>query len=307
MELHQLEYLVAVAEEASFTRAAARVRVAQPAVSAQIRKLEGELGVELIDRSARPARLTAAGQAVLPHARSALRAVAGAQLAADELCGLVRGQVRVGMVSGCAVPELTDALAGFHHRYPGIAIALFEDASSALVTALREGSCDLALIGTAGPPADGLSTALVAEEPLVAAVTPDHPLAGRSSVPLRSLAGEPLICLPPGTGVRAALDAGCAAAGFTPTVAFEASALPMVARLAERGLGIAVTPSSTVSRAASSGVSAAASSTMGPGLRAVPITEPGLSSRLEFAWNPAVRGPAARMLAEHARSAALPV
>src|ERR1700722_6274935 len=155
MELHQLEYLVAVAEEASFTRAAARVRVAQPAVSAQIRKLEGELGVDLVDRSARPARLTAAGQAVLPHARAALRAVAGARLAADELTGLVRGQVRVGVVSGCAVPAVTAVLAGFHDRYPGISIVLFEDASSRLVTLLREGGCDLALIGTAGSTPDG--------------------------------------------------------------------------------------------------------------------------------------------------------
>src|SRR4029453_15318546 len=101
MELHQLEYLVAVAEEASFTNAAARVHVAQPGVSAQIRRLERELGLTLFDRSGRAVRLTEAGEAVLPYARAALEAVAGARLAADELSGLLRGHVDVGMIVAC--------------------------------------------------------------------------------------------------------------------------------------------------------------------------------------------------------------
>lgn len=285
MELHQLEYFVAVAEEASFTRAAARVHIAQPGISAQIRKLETELGQPLLDRSGRPARLTEAGAAVLPFARAALRAVADARLAVDELAGLVRGQVKVGMVSGCSLPVLTDVLAEFHHKYPDISIALSEDTSSRLITDLREGSCDLALIGAAGEPVPGLETKTVTDEPLVAAVPPGHPLAANAGLSLRALDGQPLICLPPGTGVRAALDAGCAAAGFSPTIAFEASALPMVARLAERGLGIAIIPASTA----------------GPALCSLPITGPQLSSRLEFAWSPPVLGPAARMLIEHAR------
>jgi DNA-binding transcriptional LysR family regulator len=286
MELHQLEYFVAVAEEASFTRAAARTHVAQPGISAQIRRLETELGQQLVDRSGRPARLTEAGAAILPFARAALRAVADARLALDELAGLVRGQVRVGMVSGCSLPALTDLLAGFHASYPGIAITLTEDTSSRLVMDLRAGRCDLALIGTAGDPEPGLQTMTVTDEPLVAAIAPGHPLAARASLPLRTLKSQPLICLPPGTGVRAALDAGCAAAGFVPQIAFEASALPMVARLAERGLGIAIAPASTT----------------GPTLRALPIIDPTLSSRLEFARRPPVASPAARMLVEHVRS-----
>src|SRR5579864_5915221 len=103
MELHQLEYFVAVVEEASFTRAAARVHVAQPGVSAQVRRLETELGQQLLDRSGRTVRLTEVGAAVLPFARAALSAVTNARLAVDQLAGLVRGQVTVGMVSGCSV------------------------------------------------------------------------------------------------------------------------------------------------------------------------------------------------------------
>ena len=271
MELHQLEYFVAVAEEASFTRAASRVHVAQPGVSAQVRRLESELGQQLLDRSGRSVRLTEVGSAVLPFARAALDAVTNARLAVDDLAGLVRGQVTVGMVSGCALPVLAELLAGFHDRHPGVAIALVEDNSDRLVERLRDGRLDLALIGWAEQtPADIDSVVLVDEE-LVAAVAPDHPLAdagaGAGTITIRQLRDLPLVSLPRGTGVRAALDAACAAAGFTPRIVFEASALPMVVELAGRGLGLAVVPASIPN---------------GPGI--LRITDPQLRSRLELAW-----------------------
>jgi len=139
-----------VAEEASFTRAAARMHVAQPGVSAQVRRLETEFGQQLLDRSGRSVRLTEVGAAVLPFARAALHAVTNARLAVDQLVGLVRGRVTVGMVSGCSVQVLPDLLAEFHNLYPGVGIALSEDASGQLIEFLREGRLDLALIGSAG-------------------------------------------------------------------------------------------------------------------------------------------------------------
>ena len=296
MELHQLEYFVAVAEEASFTRAASRVHVAQPGVSAQVRRLESELGQQLLDRSGRSVRLTEVGSAVLPFARAALDAVANARLAVDDLAGLVRGQVTVGMVSGCALPALAELLAGFHDRHPGVAIALVEDNSDRLVERLRDGRLDLALIGWAEQtPADIDSVVLVDEE-LVAVVAPGHPLAGTGAgagaragagaITIRQLRDLPLVSLPRGTGVRAALDAACAAAGFTPRIVFEASALPMVVELAGRGLGLAVVPASIPN---------------GPGI--LRITDPRLRSRLELAWPSApAANPAARALIEQARA-----
>jgi DNA-binding transcriptional LysR family regulator len=290
MELHQLEYFVAVAEEASFTRAASRVHVAQPGVSAQVRRLESELGQQLLDRSGRSVRLTEVGSAVLPFARAALDAVANARLAVDDLAGLVRGQVTVGMVSGCALPVLAELLAGFHDRHPGVAIALVEDNSDRLVERLRDGRLDLALIGWAEQtPADIDSVVLVDEE-LVAVVAPGHPLAdagaGAGAITIRQLRDLPLVSLPRGTGVRAALDAACAAAGFTPRIVFEASALPMVVELAGRGLGLAVVPASIPN---------------GPGI--LRITDPQLRSRLELAWPSAPSAnPAARALIEQARA-----
>ena len=290
MELHQLEYFVAVAEEASFTRAASRVHVAQPGVSAQVRRLESELGQQLLDRSGRSVRLTEVGSAVLPFARAALDAVTNARLAVDDLAGLVRGQVTVGMVSGCALPVLAELLAGFHDRHPGVAIALVEDNSDRLVERLRDGRLDLALIGWAEQTPADIDSVILVDEELVAAVAPDHPLAdagaGVGTVTIRQLRDLPLVSLPRGTGVRAALDAACAAAGFTPRIVFEASALPMVVELAGRGLGLAVVPASIPN---------------GPGI--LRITDPQLRSRLELAWPSAPSAnPAARALIEQARA-----
>src|SRR6478609_6128261 len=98
MELRQLEYFIAVVEEASFTRAAERVLVAQSGVSAQVRRLERELGIELLERG-RTVTLTGAGAAVLPFAREALAAVSGVRAAVEELTGLLRGHVRIGMLT----------------------------------------------------------------------------------------------------------------------------------------------------------------------------------------------------------------
>lgn len=294
IDLKWLRSFVVVAEEASFTRAAERVHVAQPGVSAQIRRLESELGQRLLDRSGRSVRLTEAGSAVLPFARAALDAVANARLAVDELAGLVRGQVTVGMVSGCALPVLAELLASFHKQYPGVAISLTEDNSDRLVEMLKDGRLDLALIGSAGTEGStGISTAVLIDEELVAAVPPGHPLASRETITVAALRDVPLVCLPRGTGVRAALDAACAAAGFEPRIVFEASALPMVVTMAAQGLGLAVVPAS-VANTANAPVM-------------VPIKNPEVRSRLELAWPEAPSGnPAARALTEQARRLRLP-
>jgi len=317
IDLKWLRSFVVVAEEASFTRAATRVHVAQPGVSAQVRRLESELGQQLLDRSGRSVRLTEVGTAVLPFARAALNAVANARLAVDELAGLIRGQVTVGMVSGCALPILAELLASFHQVYPGVSIALDEQNSDRLIELLKDGRLDLALIGAAGDATAEVETAVIVAEELVALADPSHPLAvvaaassaGTSGpatsggITLKALRGVPLISLPRGTGVRMALDAACAEAGFTPNVIFEASALPMVAQLAAQGLGLAVVPASTANAAnAANTANTANAAGTEPAPRILHITSPQLRSRLELAWNSAPpANPAARVLVEHAQ------
>src|SRR6478609_9457825 len=147
MELRQLEYFVAVAEEANFTRAAERVHISQSGVSAQIRQLERELGATLINRSGRTATVTAAGSAALEHARAALASVDAVRGAVDEVTQVIRGRLVVGMVTGCTIAPLFDAMAAFHRVHPGVDIALAEDNSARLTELVRTGATDLALIG----------------------------------------------------------------------------------------------------------------------------------------------------------------
>lgn len=278
MELRQLEYFVAVAESGSFTRAAERVHVAQPGVSAQIRRLERELGHALLDRSGRTVTLTDVGAAVLPLVRAALGSVESARRTVEEMAGLVRGAVRAGMVVSCGIMDLPELLSEFHSSYPAVEITLSEANSDELVSSIVDGRLDFALVGYAGAQPEGLSVRVLADEPLVAAVAASDPWYGRESVPLDELLERGLISLPPGTGLRGALDAACGAR--RPRIAFEASAPPMVITLAQRGLGPAILAASMVS-----------------GLHAVRITDPSPHSRLAFAWRTeGPHSPAARAL-----------
>ncbi|MFD9727275.1 LysR substrate-binding domain-containing protein, partial [Streptomyces sp. NPDC059072] len=250
MDIRQLRYFVTVAEEANFTRAAARLHLAQPGVSAQVRQLERQLGHPLLDRSGRSVTLTEVGEAVLPYARAALAAVDAVRETADEFTGLLRGRVGLGLVSGAAAAgsgfDAATLLAGFHEAHPRVEIALTEDTSERMLAALHRGELDIAVIGLADEePPSGISLHVVADVPLVAAVAPDDPALtspDRTVIALAELRDRPLISLPRGTGLRGVFERACAGAGFRPRIAFEASAPPFLAQLASRGLGVAVVP-----------------------------------------------------------------
>ncbi|WP_433784468.1 LysR family transcriptional regulator [Actinomycetospora sp. CA-101289] len=244
MELHQLRYLVAVAEEGGFTRAAAREHVAQPGISAQVARLERELGHVLFDRSARGVRLTPAGEAVLPHARAALAAVTAVRDTADELAGLLRGRVAVGVVRGGGVGDLPALLGAFHRAHPDVAIRLVEAATDALVDGLRTGDLDLAWVGRHGDPPADLEVDVVLDVPLVAVPPPGVALG--ATVTAAELAEHPVIALPVGAGVRAALDRATADAGVVLRPALEAGSPPVLLDLARQGLGVAVVPAPAV-------------------------------------------------------------
>ncbi|MFB4277966.1 LysR family transcriptional regulator [Nonomuraea sp. MTCD27] len=289
MELRQLEYLVAVAEEGGFTRAAARLHVAQPGVSAQIRQLERELGEPLFDRSGRAVRLTAVGEAVLPYARAALAAVSGMRLVADEFTGLLRGRVVMGGVSAPSVLDLPGMLAGFHERHPAVEISLVESDPEALLDGIVTGRLDLALLGLGAPLPPGVEVQIVVDQRLVAVVHRGHELAGAESIAVPELKGLPLISLPTSTGLRAALEEACGRAGFAPHVAFEAGEPYVLGQLAARGLGVAVLPESAVAAAASE-------------LHVLAVTEPSMRGRMGVVWREGGRqSPAARAFIEHAR------
>ncbi|MBW8482593.1 LysR family transcriptional regulator [Actinomadura parmotrematis] len=289
MELRQLEYFVAVAEERNFTRAAERVHISQSGVSAQIRRLEHDLGAELFDRSARAATLTVAGKAALEHARAALAAVDAARQAVGEVTGLIRGRLAVGMVTGCTVTPLFDALAAFDRDHPGVELTLVEDASDGLAAGVRDGTLDLALAGTGAGAPEGLETRTIVSERLVAAVPPGHPLASGGPVDLAAVTAHRVVCMPPGAGLRTVFDRCCAARGLRPVIAMQAGAPDAIADLAARGLGVGIL-----------------SESMAAGHRdrlAAPLIEDAAEDALlALLWRPAPV-PAVRALLEHCRRA----
>ena len=273
MELRQLAYLIAVADEKNFTRAAATVHVAQPGVSAQIRRLERELGQDLLDRSGRSVQVTQAGAAVLPYARAALAAVAGARQAVDELTGLLRGHLTIGTVISISSEEvdLPGLLAGFHHDHPAVEVTLSVANSDDLVYSLRAGRLDLAFLGLGATMPAGIGTHILTSEPLVAVVSLRDPLAATTTLTVNALTGHTLISLPHGTGLRSALDQACAAAGFVPRIAFEAGDPRVLAQLAAHGLGVAIVPQSV------------ADARRGQ-VHTITITEPALRGQIALAW-----------------------
>lgn len=232
-------------------------------------------------------RLTEVGAAVLPYARAALCAVAGARLAVDELTGLVRGHVAVGTVTSHNV-DLPALLAAFHEDHPAVEITLAEGNSDYLIDALRGGRLDAAVIALGATPPPDLEIHIVADESIAAAVSHNDDLAKRSTIPLNALRDRALISLPQGTGIRSRLDDACVTAGFTPHIAFEASSPVVLAQLAARGLGVAIVPAS-VARARED-------------LHPLSIIRPELRGRLAFVWRTdGPISPAARALVGRAR------
>jgi DNA-binding transcriptional LysR family regulator len=271
MELRQLEYVVAIAEEGTFTQAAVRVRVAQPAISQQVRRLERELGRRLFDRSGRPVRLTPAGVAFLPFARAALDAAADGRDAVASVEGTLTGRLRIGTVQA-PPPFLSDLLGQFRADYPGVEITLRWEHAEELAGQVSSGALDAAVIGLGGqriPP--GVATRLLSSEPMVIAVGKDHPLAGRATTTLAALRDQPFVTLPAGSGLRTLVESVCVRAGFTPIIRAETDDLFLVAELVQHGLGIALLPRSVARRHAD-------------GLHLLRVQRPSLRRRLVLAW-----------------------
>jgi DNA-binding transcriptional LysR family regulator len=240
VELRQLEYFLAVADNLSFTRAAKRLHVVQSGVSATIKALERELGAELFVRGPAGVTLTPAGEELAPHARATIDAARAAKDAVAAAGGAVRGTVRLGTLMSINNVDMSRLLADLHARHPGVLVQFrFARAGSAgLAQQLRDGALDVALlVFPDGTPAD-LHTRLVAAFPLLLVVPADHPLAARESVSLAELAGMSFVDGPPGYGNRAVVDRAFAAAGVQRTIVLEVADIATTATHVRNGLGI---------------------------------------------------------------------
>lgn len=261
MELRQLVYFEAVARHGGFSRAGEQLRVAQPAVSAQIRRLEAELGTPLLRRTTRRVALTEAGELFLVRVRSVLEQLDLARAEVGELTAVLRGRVRVGATPILGTLNLPVVLAGFHRRHPGVALALRTGLIAELRAALDRGELDLVLGPVHGEPGENHVVRKLAEERVVLAAPPGRLIAAAAAaadgdaaarrlgstnpdtantLTLADLRDEPFVCLPRGTGLHTLLTAAAAQAGFVPRIDFEADTPAGVRELVAAGLGVAL-------------------------------------------------------------------
>jgi DNA-binding transcriptional LysR family regulator len=245
MQLHQLRCVVSVAEERRFTKAAARLHVAQPSVSSAVAALEQELGAALFYRDRSEVSLTGAGEVFLPWARQVLADCEAGAAAVRDLLGLERGRLVLGATPSLTTNVLPPVLAGFHAAHPGVELAVHEAGSQELVERLERGEMHLAVVIL---PVDRpwVHTEALMEEELVLAVDGGHPLAGRRSVRVAELEHVPLVMFKDGYDLRETTLAACRQAGFAPVLAMQGLEMDGVLALASAGVAAAVVPASVV-------------------------------------------------------------
>ncbi|MEV6374902.1 LysR family transcriptional regulator [Micromonospora musae] len=241
MELRNLRHFVTLAEERSFTRAAARELIVQSGLSSSIRTLEKDVGALLFVRGTRPVRLTAAGEALVAEARRTLDAAAAARQVVQDVQGVLSGRFRIGTIHSIGHTLPFDSwLAEFALAHQGVEIVVRQEAALRMVEMVSNGELDCALL-----PADrdlGLAVLPLVSEPIVLACAPDHPLAGQRTVRLAQLDGERFVETPVGWAIRALLDEKFRAAKLTRRIAVEVNDWATVLDLTGAGVGVALIP-----------------------------------------------------------------
>ena len=244
METRQLEYFVAVAEELSFTRAAARMFAVQSTVSAGIRALEADVGAPLFLRSTKSVALTPAGEVLLPEARLALEAVDRVRSAAAASTAGIRGRLRVGIFTNIGFVDLPALFGEFHASHPLVDLQLGASASGStgLADDVRRGRVDVAFMGLPARDLAGLDVLVLAQTRFVAVLPQGHPLAARDGVTMHDLAQERFVDSPEGFGNRVVIERAFAEAGITRAVSAVVSDLGEIPRFVAADLGVAVVP-----------------------------------------------------------------
>jgi len=308
VELRHLRSLVTLAREGNFTRAARRLRIAQPALSQQIRSLERELGVLLVARTNRTSGLTEAGARLVARAEGILLSVQDATQEMRTHAGVEGGSVRI----GCALQTLVEGrlpklLASFRRRHPRTRIVLREVHTRQVLELLGRGEVDLGLLhlGRVGTTVVGMraagqtiSLARLRTEPVVLVVGPAHRLAGRASIELEELREETFVSFRAGATVRKMLLLATHRAGFAPRIGFSTPNMGTVRAFVSAGLGIALMPRSALE-------------VPSPPLKAVAIASPRMERVVTLARNTARYEPPPvkelrRLLSDALRSGATP-
>lgn len=245
IDIRQMRYFVTLAETLHFGRAAERLHITQPPLSRQITTLEKELGVKLLERHSRRAKLTRAGQQFLDDARAAI-------LAFDQACRNVKladkgevGELSIGFMMHAAYTVLPSLARRFMSAYPNVDVKLREVVPHDLVTETMSGNFDAALTFSPGT-IRGLETRPIYREKLCLALPQHHALTKRPIIEAHQLKGEPLIVIPVevAPGLRSAIFNYCRSAGFSPTIRLETQFQQTIVSLVSETLGLAIVPES---------------------------------------------------------------
>ncbi len=241
MELRQIRYVLAVAEERSFSRAAVRLHLAQPSLSQQIAKLEKMLGVILFHRLPQHVELTDAGQRFVQVAQGLVDQAEGLEREMRSYASGETGKLLVGSLPITGAYVLPRVIPDFTKRFPGVELQLIEETSSRLEQLLVRGKIDISLLTM--PIADPNLEAIPAiHEEIFLSVPPSHPLAGETEVDLAALANQPFILLKEGQGFRQIALTLCEHAGFRPRIVFESSNIQTIQSLVASGMGLSFAP-----------------------------------------------------------------
>jgi DNA-binding transcriptional LysR family regulator len=249
LNLRHIELFVAVVDAGGVTRAADHLGLAQPAVSAGLRRLEADVGARLLTRVGRGIALTAEGGAFLPHARAILAQVDGARREVATVQTLESGHVSLGAPPMAAEHLLPRPIGGFLSKYQGVHLTVLQAGAEECGARVLRGDLDLAIIADWRTP-EGLVAQPLENHPMVACVANSSPLAGRGQLSWTHLLEQPMILLPKGYHQRSRVDEACERLRISPTVVLEAESVPLILELVRRGRGVATLLSAAAEGAA---------------------------------------------------------
>jgi LysR family hydrogen peroxide-inducible transcriptional activator len=273
MEIHQLRYFVAVADEGSFSRAAAKVRVAQPSLSQQIRKLEAEVGQPLFDRLPRSVMLTEAGHCFIDYARQILASIGDARRCVDELKGEVAGKVAVGAIPTIAPYVLPELVVTFQKHYPDVTLEVVEDVTDSITRRIEAGELDVALASTCRP-SPTLRRESVGSEPLLLLVPKGHPLGKKALVEFDDLKSQRFLLLHEMHCLSQQVNHLLESRRLQPEVALAGSQLITIANMVAASIGISIVPQMMVKHHGT------------PGCISLPFAPPVPERELNLLYNP---------------------
>lgn len=237
MDIKQLRYFEAVAKRLSFSRAAEHLNIAQPALSMSIKKLEQQLALTLFHRSDRKISLTDEGNELLRHARVILRNMADAEHAMQQLRGIQRGVVRVGIPSMLGSYHFPPILMAFKHRYPELNLEVIEGGTWQIQQQLERGELDLGIIVAELVP-DSLCATVFLQQEVMVTVSREHPLASQQQVTAKQFFEQELVMFKEGYFHRKVVDRLANQTDATPKISFETNLVPLIKSIVKQGFGI---------------------------------------------------------------------